>query len=54
MTKELLKELKELKKESKEYLEKFLKENEDAQMHYPKIQEYDNCLSEFYDKDDSF
>jgi thiamine kinase-like enzyme len=54
MTKELLKELKELKKESKEYLEKFLKENEEAQMHYPTIQDYDNCVSEFYDKDDAF
>ncbi len=54
MTKELLKELKELKKESKEYLEKFLKENEDAQKHYPTIQDYDNCVSEFYDKDDLF
>ncbi len=54
MTKELLKELKELKKESKEYLEKFLKENKDAQMHYPTIQDYDNCVSEFYDKDDLF
>jgi len=54
MTKELLKELKELKENSKLYLEKFLKENKDAQMHYPTIQDYDNCVSEFYDKDDLF
>ena len=54
MTKELLKELKELKKESKEYLEKFLKENEEAQKHYPTIQDYDNCVSEFHDEDDLF
>ena len=54
MTKELLKELKELKKESKKYLEKFLKENKEAQTHYPTIQDYDNCVSEFYDKDDLF
>ena len=44
MTKELLKELKELQKDSKEYLEEFLKENEEAQKHYPTLKEYDNCV----------
>jgi uncharacterized coiled-coil DUF342 family protein len=43
--KELLKELEVLRKESKEYLEKFLKESKEAQEHYPTIEEYDNCVS---------
>jgi len=42
--KELLKELKELQKDAKKYLEKFLKESEEAQEHYPTIKEYDNCI----------
>ena len=54
MLAKIYEELKELKEESKEYLEKFLKENEEAQKHYPTIQDYDNCVSEFHDEDDLF
>ena len=43
--KELLEELKELSKDSKEYLEEFLNEDEEAQEHYPTIEDYDNVIS---------
>tara|TARA_R110000796_G_scaffold17226_2_gene53175 strand:- start:567 stop:788 length:222 start_codon:yes stop_codon:yes gene_type:complete len=42
---ELLKELEILRQESKEYLEEFLKDSEQAREHYPTIEEYDNCVS---------
>jgi len=45
MNKELIKELEELRKDSKEYLEEFLKESDEAQEHYPTIDEYDNVIS---------
>ena len=52
MTKELLKELKELKEDSKLYLEEFLKEDGEAKVHYPTIKDYDRCIGgldeEFY------
>ena len=54
MTKELLKELKELKKESKEYLEKFLKEKPEnsGDLFIATIKDYDRCIGdldeEFY------
>ena len=37
-------ELKEINEGSKEYLDEFLKESEEAQEHYPTIEEYDNCV----------
>ena len=43
--KELLKELKECKKDSKEYLEDWLKDDMEAQEHYPTIDDYDNVVS---------
>ena len=43
--KELLEELEECKKESKEYLEDFLDNDDEAQEHYPTIDDYDNCIS---------
>tara|TARA_R110000823_G_scaffold281586_1_gene399878 strand:- start:7 stop:231 length:225 start_codon:yes stop_codon:yes gene_type:complete len=43
--KELLEELVELQIDAKEYLEEFLKESEEAQEHYPTIEEYNNCVS---------
>ena len=42
--KELLEELKEYNKDAKEYLEDFLKDNEEAQEHYPTINDYDNVV----------
>ena len=47
--KELLEELVELQVDAKEYLEEFLKESEEAQEHYPTIEEYDNCVSSLDD-----
>ena len=52
MNKELIEELEELRKDSKEYLEEFLKEDEEAQRYYSTIDEYDDCIGqlseEFY------
>ncbi|MCP4140237.1 MAG: hypothetical protein GY755_08105 [Chloroflexi bacterium] len=52
MTKELLKELEELKEDSKSYLKEFLKEDGEAKVHYPTIKDYDRCVGdldeEFY------
>ena len=47
--KELLEELVELQIDAKEYLEEFLKESEEAQEHYPTIEEYNNCVSSIDD-----
>ena len=47
--KELLEELVELQIDAKKYLEEFLKESEEAQEHYPTIEEYDNCVSSLDD-----
>ena len=47
--KELLEELVELQIDAKEYLEEFIKESEEAQEHYPTIEEYDNCVSSLDD-----
>ena len=47
--KELLEELVELQVDAKEYLEEFIKESEEAQEHYPTIEEYDNCVSSLDD-----
>tara|TARA_R110000744_G_scaffold52693_6_gene112815 strand:+ start:181 stop:396 length:216 start_codon:yes stop_codon:yes gene_type:complete len=46
---ELLKELEILRDESKDYLEEFLKESEEAQEHYPTIEDYNNCVSSIDD-----
>ena len=43
--KELLEELKEVNKESKEYLESFLREDSQASKHFPTIYEYDNVVA---------
>ena len=45
MLAKIYEELKEINENSKEYLEEFLKENEEAQEHYPTLKEYDNCVS---------
>jgi len=50
INKELIKELEELRKDSKEYLEEFLKEDEEAQKYYPTIDEYDGCISQLSEK----
>jgi len=47
--KELLEELVELQIDAKEYLEEFIKESEEAQEHYPTIQEYDYSVSSLDD-----
>ena len=47
--KELLEELVELQIDAKEYLEEFLKESEEAQEHYPTIEDYNNCVSSIDD-----
>ena len=44
MLAKIYEELKEINENSKEYLEEFLKENEEAQKHYPTLKEYDNCV----------
>ena len=43
--KELLEELKECELDSKEYLEEWLNSDEEAQEHYPTIEDYDNVVS---------
>ena len=43
---ELIKLLEESNKTSKEYLEEYLKEDEEAQEHFPTIEDYDNCVSQ--------
>ena len=43
--KELLEELKEYRKDAKEYLEDFLKNDEEAKEHYPTIEDYDGVVS---------
>ena len=47
--KELLEELVELQIDAKEYLEEFINESEEAQEHYPTIQEYDYSVSSLDD-----
>ena len=47
--KELLEELVELQIDAKEYLEEFLQESEEAQEHYPTIDDYDNSVSSIGD-----
>ena len=42
---EVYKELKEINKDSKEYLEEWLKDDEEAKEHYPTIEDYDNVIS---------
>ena len=50
MNKEILtKLLEEHNKISKEYLEEYLKSNEEAKIHFPTIEEYDNCVSQLDD-----
>ena len=44
--KELLEELKEYELDSKEYLEEWLNNDEEAQEHYPTIEDYDNVITE--------
>ncbi len=44
MLAKIYEELKEINENSKEYLEEFLNENEEAQKHYPTLKEYDNCV----------
>jgi hypothetical protein len=44
--KELLEELKECELDAKEYLEEYLKNNEEAQQHFPTIEDYDNVVSD--------
>ena len=47
MNKEKLIELlEEYNKDSKEYLEEYLKEDEEAQQYFPTIQEYDDCVAQ--------
>ena len=43
--KELLEELKEYNKDAKGYLEDFLKNDEEAQEHYPTICDYDDVIT---------
>ena len=43
---ELIEFLEESNKTSKEYLEEYLKENEEAQEHFPTIEDYDNCVAQ--------
>ena len=42
----LIKLLEEYNKDSKEYLEEYLKEDEEAQQYFPTIQEYDDCVAQ--------
>ena len=47
MNKEKLIELlEEYNKDSKEYLEEYLKNDVEAQQHFPTIEEYDDCVSQ--------
>jgi len=47
MNKEILtKLLEEHNKISKEYLEEYLKNDEEAQQYFPTIEEYDDCVSQ--------
>ena len=43
--KELLEELKEYNKDAKGYLEDFLKNDKEAQEHYPTIYDYDDVIA---------
>ena len=45
MLSEIYAELKEINKDSKEYLEEWLKDDEEAKEHYPTIEDYDNVIS---------
>ena len=42
----LIKILEEYNKDSKEYLEEYLKNDEEAQQYFPTIDKYDNCVSQ--------
>ena len=42
----LIKTLEEYNKDSKEYLEEYLKEDEEAQQYFPTIEEYDDCVAQ--------
>ena len=42
---EIIELLEEYNKETKEYLEEWLKNDEEAQEHYPTIDDYDNVIS---------
>ena len=43
--KELLEELKECELDAKKYLEEYLKSDEEAQEHFPTIEDYDNVVA---------
>ena len=43
---ELIKYLKDQKETSEEYLEEYLKEDEEAQQYFPTIEEYDDCVAQ--------
>ena len=50
MNKEILtKLLEEHNKTSKEYLEEYLRNNEEARQYFPTIEEYDGCVSQLDD-----
>ena len=42
----LIKILEEYNKDSKEYLEEYLREDEEAQQYFPTIEEYDDCVAQ--------
>jgi hypothetical protein len=42
----LIKILEEYNQDSKEYLEEYLKEDEEAQQYFPTIEEYDDCVAQ--------
>ena len=42
--------LEESNKTSKEYLEEYLKDDEEAQQHFPTIEDYDNCVAQLDDQ----
>ena len=47
---EIIELLKEYNKDSKVYLEEYLKDDEEAQQHFPTIEDYDNCVAQLDDK----
>ena len=42
----LIKLLEEYNQDSKEYLEEYLEQDEEAQQYFPTIQEYDDCVAQ--------
>ena len=47
---EIIELLEEHNKTSKEYLEEYLKDDEEAQQHFPTIEDYDNCVAQLDDQ----